>query len=104
MKATPRKSRQLVNNFKRGKTPIQANTPTELAKKLRGGYKGGSIGLMACKIEKDMKGGDIFTYLEKGKTFYESYQMRRRRLGFPVGTPRSKVIAGGSASTQQVAA
>lgn len=107
MKVTPRKSKQIVNKFVAGKESIPGNTLNDVAKTLRRDYRGGSVQLMTCLLQKKMRAQRLFEYKVEGQTFYGSFEQMRRDLGIPKGTSRAAVIntvKGGASIQMQVAA
>jgi hypothetical protein len=94
MKKNPRTSRQVVNRFLSGTTPIQGEMLSDVVRSLRLDSHSGVMKEMTCLLEKALHGNRLFEYTEGGQNFFEPLEARRRRLGLPKWASKATIIKG----------
>jgi hypothetical protein len=92
MQKNLRTSRQVVNNFLKSDSVIQADTLKGVVRQLRLDTRGGSMKEMEPLLQKALRGKRLFEFPKDGQTFYETISARRRRHQLPKWASKSKVI------------
>jgi len=92
MNITPRKSKQIVDEFLRSNSTFQAEMVEDIAKHLRRKRRGGSVNEMGAHLRKALASERLFQYKKEGINFYETKDARRRRCEIPKRAPKSAYV------------